>query len=104
MGGIPGTRHERTFLMCKPDAVQRGLVGEIIARWEKRGYKLCAIKVVQPDKKLASAHYADLSGRPFFAGLVDYMSSSGPVVAMVWEGENVILASRNMLGVTDPQK
>ena len=72
--------------MIKPDGVQRGLVGEIIARFEKKGYKLVAMKLVQSTKEHLEKHYADLAARPFFPGLVTYMSS-GPVVAMVWEGK-----------------
>ena len=108
MHGKPGTAGERTFLMVKPEGVARGLVSEIIGRWvryfvglrlctrlyiaflqEKRGYTLVGIKVLQPDAKLAGDHYADLSARPFFKDLVHYMSSSGPVVAMVWQGKDV---------------
>ena len=102
MHGKPGTAGERTFLMVKPEGVARGLVSEIIGRWEKRGYTLVGIKVLQPDAKLAGAHYADLSARPFFKDLVHYMSSSGPVVAMVWQGKDVIKVSRDMIGMTNP--
>jgi nucleoside-diphosphate kinase len=102
MHGKPGTAGERSFIMVKPEGVARGLVSEIIGRWEKRGYTLVAIKVVQPDAKLAGAHYADLSARPFFKDLVHYMSSSGPVVAMVWQGKDVIKVSRDMIGMTNP--
>ena len=102
MHGKPGTAGERTFLMVKPEGVARGLVSEIIGRWEKRGYTLVGIKVLQPDAKLAGDHYADLSARPFFKDLVHYMSSSGPVVAMVWQGKDVIKVSRDMIGMTNP--
>ena len=77
--GVPGTPMERTFLMVKPDGVARGVVHEIIRRWESRGYTLVGIKVVQPDRALAEAHYADLSARPFFKGLVEY--SARPLIA-----------------------
>ena len=80
---------ERTFLMIKPDGVQRGLVGDIIQRWEKRGYKLVGMKMMTVPREHAEKHYADLSARPFFGGLCDFICS-GPVVAMVWEGDNVV--------------
>jgi nucleoside-diphosphate kinase len=99
--GIPGTNRERTFIAIKPDGVQRGLIAEIIARFEKRGYKLVGIKVLVPSQSFAEEHYADLKGRPFFPGLVKYFSS-GPVVAMIWEGTDVILQGRKMLGTTNP--
>merc|ERR1711991_370992 len=78
---------ERTFIAIKPDGVQRGLVGEIIKRFEQKGYKLVALKMVTPTKEFAEKHYADLSSKPFFGGLVEYFSS-GSVVAMCWEGED----------------
>ena len=90
--------------MVKPDAVQRGLITEIIGRFEKRGYKIVAMKMIEPTRELIAAHYADLSGRPFFRSLVDYASSSGPVVAFVVEGKDVIRTGRVMIGVTDPLK
>ncbi|XP_069693944.1 nucleoside diphosphate kinase [Periplaneta americana] len=93
---------ERTFLMVKPDGVQRGLVGKIIKRFEAKGFKLVAMKFVWPSEDLLKKHYADLAGRPFFPGLVKYMSS-GPVVPMVWEGLNVVKTGRFMLGATDPK-
>lgn len=80
---------ERSYIMLKPDAVNRGLVGEIIQRFEKRGYKLVGLKLVQPSMDLAKKHYHDLSDRPFFPTLCKFLSS-GPVVAMVFEGEDVI--------------
>merc|ERR1712157_534339 len=92
---------ERTFIAIKPDGVQRGLVGEIIKRFEQKGFKLVAIKMVQPGKAHLEEHYADLAGRPFFAGLVEYMNS-GPIVAMVWEGKGVVKTGRVMLGATNP--
>nr|CCA15749.1 nucleoside diphosphate kinase B putative [Albugo laibachii Nc14] len=84
-----------------PDGVQRGLVGEIIKRFETKGYKLVALKMDRPSQQHLEKHYADLAGRPFFPGLIQYMSS-GPVVAMVWEGTNVVLEARKMLGATKP--
>jgi nucleoside-diphosphate kinase len=92
---------ERTFIMIKPDGVQRGLVGQIIARFEAKGFQLVALKQKTPSEDLLKKHYADLAGRPFFAGLVKYMSS-GPVVAMVWQGLNAVKTGRVMLGETDP--
>ncbi|GMH26723.1 hypothetical protein Nepgr_028566 [Nepenthes gracilis] len=94
---------ERTFIAIKPDGVQRGLIAEIISRFERKGFKLVAIKVVVPTKDFAEKHYHDLKERPFFNGLCDFLSS-GPVVAMVWEGEGVIKYGRKLIGATDPQK
>ncbi|PHU28145.1 Nucleoside diphosphate kinase III, chloroplastic/mitochondrial [Capsicum chinense] len=94
---------ERTFIAIKPDGVQRGLISEIISRFERKGFKLVAIKVVIPSKEFAQKHYHDLSERPFFNGLCDFLSS-GPVLAMVWEGEGVIRYGRKLIGATDPQK
>ncbi|XP_020811027.1 nucleoside diphosphate kinase [Drosophila serrata] len=92
---------ERTFIMVKPDGVQRGLVGKIIERFEQKGFKLVALKFTWASKELLEKHYADLSARPFFPGLVNYMNS-GPVVPMVWEGLNVVKTGRQMLGATNP--
>ena len=88
---------ERTFIMIKPDGVQRGLVGEIISRFEKKGFKLVAMKVMQASVEHLEKHYADLSSKGFFRGLVTYMAS-GPVCAMVWEGLNAVKTGRVMLG------
>uniref|UniRef100_A0A1B6FKS2 Nucleoside diphosphate kinase n=1 Tax=Cuerna arida TaxID=1464854 RepID=A0A1B6FKS2_9HEMI len=93
---------ERTFIMVKPDGVHRGLVGKIIKRFETKGFKLVALKFTWPTEDLLKKHYADLSSRPFFPGLVKYMSS-GPVVPMVWEGLNVVKTGRFLLGTTNPQ-
>mmetsp|Transcript_12298 Transcript_12298/g.18422 ORF Transcript_12298/g.18422 Transcript_12298/m.18422 type:complete len:192 (-) Transcript_12298:44-619(-) len=92
---------ERSYIMIKPDGVQRGLVGQIIARFEQRGYKLAAMKLKQADKKLLEQHYKDLAKKAFFPKLLDYMVS-GPVVAMVWEGKDVVKQGRKMLGATNP--
>ncbi|GAB4857560.1 Nucleoside diphosphate kinase 4, chloroplastic [Ancistrocladus abbreviatus] len=94
---------ERTFIAIKPDGVQRGLISEIISRFEQKGFKLVAVKIVVPSKEFAQKHYHDLKERPFFNGLCDFLSS-GPVVAMVWEGEGVIKYGRKLIGATDPQK
>ncbi|XP_066362263.1 nucleoside diphosphate kinase 3-like [Miscanthus floridulus] len=94
---------ERTFIAIKPDGVQRGLISEIVNRFERKGYKLVAIKLIVPSKVFAQKHYHDLKERPFFNGLCDFLSS-GPVLAMVWEGEGVIKYGRKLIGATDPQK
>ena len=101
--GIPGTIEERTFIAIKPDGVQRGLVGTIIGRFENKGYKLVGMKMVTPTKEFAATHYADLSSKSFFNGLVEYFSS-GPVVALIFEGEDAILGGRRLVGATDPKK
>jgi len=92
---------ERTFLMLKPDTVQRGLIGEIIARFEKKGFKLVALKLLQVDRNLAEEHYKEHKGKGFFEPTVAYIMSS-PVVAMVWEGKNVVSLAREMMGATNP--
>jgi len=94
---------ERTFVMVKPDAVQRGLIGEIISRFEKKGIKIVAMKMVDVSKEFAEKHYAIHKGKPFFKPTVDYITSS-PVVAMVLEGINAIDMVRGMMGKTDPQQ
>jgi len=88
---------ERTYIMIKPDGVQRGLVGEIIKRFEQKGFLLLAMKLTQPSKEHMEKHYEDLKEKKFFPGLIEYMTS-GPVVAMVWSGKNVVLEGRKMLG------
>merc|ERR1712020_809693 len=93
---------ERTFIMVKPDGVQRGLVGEIIKRFEQKGFKLVAMKFMQASEDHLKIHYADLSSKPFFGGLVKYMAS-GPVVPMVWQGTGVVKTGRVMLGETNPK-
>ena len=92
---------ERTFIMIKPDGVQRGLIGQIISRFETKGFKLVAMKLNSPTREHLERHYADLSSKGFFAGLINYMSS-GPVCCMVWEGDNAVLTGRKMLGATKP--
>jgi len=93
---------ERTFVMIKPDAVQRGLTGEIISRFEKKGIKLVAMKLVSVSRDLAEKHYGIHKGKPFFEPTVKYIISS-PVVAMILEGDNVIDMVRTMMGKTNPQ-
>ncbi|WP_026287413.1 nucleoside-diphosphate kinase [Gracilibacillus lacisalsi] len=94
---------EQTFLMIKPDAVQRNLIGEIVTRFERKGFKLVAAKLMTISEPLAKKHYAEHDGKPFFHDLVSFITS-GPVFAMVWEGENVIESSRKMMGKTNPQE
>ena len=93
---------ERTFMMIKPDAVQRGFVGEIISRFEKKGVKVVAMKMVSVSKELAEKHYGIHKGKSFFEPTVQYIISS-PVVALVLEGENAIEMVRGMMGKTNPQ-
>lgn len=92
---------ERTFVMVKPDGVQRGLIGEIILRLERRGLKLVAAKFIHVSRELAETHYAVHKGKPFYEGLVDYITSA-PVMAMVWEGPQAIQAVRQTMGATRP--
>ena len=92
---------ERTFVAIKPDGVQRGLIGEILGRFERKGFKLIALKQLTPSRDLAEKHYGVHRDRPFFSGLVDFITS-GPVVAMVWEGDGVIASARSLIGATKP--
>lgn len=92
---------ERTYIMVKPDGTQRTMIGKIISKFEKRGFKLVAMKMCQPGKEMFEKHYADLSSKGFFKGLVQY-AASGPVCCMVWEGDNVVLTGRKILGATKP--
>lgn len=94
---------QRTFVMIKPDGVQRGLIGEIINRFEKKGIKVVAMKMVSVSRDLAEKHYGIHKGKPFFKPTVEYIISS-PVVAMVLEGNNVIDMVRSMMGKTNPQE
>ncbi|GGI12249.1 nucleoside diphosphate kinase [Gottfriedia solisilvae] len=93
---------ERTYLMVKPDGVQRNLIGEIVSRFEKKGFQLVGAKLMQVSKEQAETHYVEHKERPFFGELVDFITSS-PVFAMVWEGENVIATARQMMGATNPK-
>ncbi|WP_066047587.1 nucleoside-diphosphate kinase [Robertmurraya korlensis] len=93
---------EKTFLMVKPDGVQRNLIGEIVGRFEKKGFQLVGAKLMLVSDELAKQHYGEHKERPFFGELVDFINS-GPVFAMVWEGENVIAAARQMMGATNPK-
>lgn len=92
---------ERTFIMVKPDGVQRGLIGEIISRFEKKGFQLAAAKFMRIPTELAEKHYEEHKEKPFFDELVQFITSA-PVLAMVWEGENVIQSARQMMGATNP--
>ncbi|MFQ3285208.1 MAG: nucleoside-diphosphate kinase [Natronomonas sp.] len=92
---------ERTFVMVKPDGVQRGLIGDIVSRFEERGLKLVAGKFMQIDDELAREHYAEHVDKPFFDDLSGFITS-GPVFAMVWEGQDAVAQVRTMMGETDP--
>lgn len=92
---------EKSYIMIKPDGVQRGLVGEIISRFERKGFKLTGLKLFQCPKELAEEHYKDLQSKPFFPKLIDYITS-GPVVCMAWEGDGVVASARKLIGATNP--
>jgi nucleoside-diphosphate kinase len=92
---------ERTLVLVKPDGVQRGLIGEVIGRLERRGLRLVAAKFIQVSRDLAETHYAIHKGKPFYDGLIEYITSA-PVMAMVWEGPNAVAAIRQTMGATRP--
>lgn len=92
---------ERTLVLLKPDSIQRGLVGTIISKLESRGLKIVAMKLLRMDRDHAGRHYEAHEGKPFFPGLVDFITS-GPLVAIVWEGTNVVELTRNTMGATNP--
>ena len=92
---------ERTFIAIKPDGVQRGLVGEIIGRFEAKGFTLAGLKLLVASQELAEKHYAVHKERPFFKDLVSFITS-GPLVAMVWEGDGVVASARRIIGATNP--
>jgi nucleoside-diphosphate kinase len=92
---------ERTLVLVKPDGVQRGLIGEVVSRLERRGLRLVAAKFIQVSNELAETHYAIHKGKPFYAGLIQYITSA-PVMAMVWEGPNAVTAVRQTMGATRP--
>jgi nucleoside-diphosphate kinase len=94
---------ERTLIIAKPDAVQRGLSGEILRRFEQRGLRLIGMKFMIVSRDLAAQHYAEHEGKPFYNGLVDYITS-GPVVVMAFEGLNAIVAARTTIGATKPHE
>lgn len=93
---------DRTFIAIKPDGVQRGLVGTVFQRFESRGFKLVGMKFMRVTRDLAEQHYGEHKGKPFFDGLVSYITSA-PIVAMVWEGKNVVEVSRKVIGATNPK-
>ena len=92
---------ERTLVLVKPDGVQRGLIGEVIGRLERRGLRLVAAKFIQVSQELAETHYAIHKGKPFYDGLIKYITSA-PVMAMAWEGPNAVIAIRQTMGATRP--
>lgn len=92
---------ERTLILVKPDAMQRGLAGEVLSRFERRGLRIVGLRLMQVDEALARRHYAEHEGKPFFEGLVRYITSS-PVVAAVFEGTNAVAAARSTMGATNP--
>jgi nucleoside-diphosphate kinase len=92
---------EKTFVLVKPDGVQRGLIGEVIKRLENRGLQLVAAKFLRVSKELAEEHYAAHKEKPFYNGMIQYITSS-PVMAMVWQGKNAVAAVRQTMGATNP--
>jgi len=92
---------ERSFIAIKPDGVQRGLIGEVISRFERKGYQLVAMKFIHISMEHAQKHYEDLAAKPFYKGLCEYVTS-GPVVAMVWQGQGVVKGGRVLVGATNP--
>ena len=91
----------RTLILVKPDAFERGLTGEIIARFERKGLRIAALKLMHVDRDLAEEHYAEHSSKPFFPDLIEFISR-GPLVAMVLEGEDAVPAARSLIGATNP--
>jgi nucleoside-diphosphate kinase len=92
---------EKTLILVKPDGVRRGLVGEVISRIEKKGYSVTALRMLQADRSLLEKHYAEHNGKPFYEPLLEFMTS-GPIVAMIAEGNRVIEGFRSLAGATDP--
>ena len=92
---------ERTLILVKPDAMQRGLAGEVLSRFERRGLRLAGLRLLQMDEAMARRHYAEHEGKPFFAGLVEFITS-GPLIAAVFEGEHAVAAARQAMGATSP--
>jgi len=93
---------QSTFVMVKPDGVRRGLIGEVVSRFERKGLRLDAMRMLQIDEDLAGRHYAEHVGKPFFGDLVSFITS-GPVVAMKWTGDDAVTVVRAMMGATDPK-
>jgi nucleoside-diphosphate kinase len=100
-GGVEAVSVERTLVILKPDAVQRGLTGEIIARLERRGLKIVGLDMRTIEREVAARHYAEHEGKPFYSGLIDYITSA-PVVLMVLEGPNAVAVTRATMGKTNP--
>lgn len=98
---IQAAQNDRTFIAVKPDGMNRALLGTIISRFEAKGFTLVGIKTLVPSRELAESHYEALSEKKFFSGLVDFITS-GPVCAMVWQGESVVATARKMIGETNP--
>ncbi len=96
-------KRERTFLMVKPDGVKRALIGTVISRLESKGLKIVAMKLMQISPEIAARHYEEHKGKPFYNGLIEFITS-GPVAAMILEGDDVVEAVRTMIGTTDPKK
>lgn len=94
---------QSTFVMVKPDGVRRGLVGEVISRLERKGLRLARVRMLTIDRALAERHYAEHVGKPFFPDLAAFITS-GPVLAMEWQGEEAVGVARALMGVTDPRK
>ncbi len=94
---------QRTLVLVKPDGVQRGLVGEIVRRLERRGLKLVGLKMMRITREIAATHYAEHQGKPFYDGLLAFITS-GPLVAMIWEGREAVSVVRSLMGATDPLK
>ena len=97
----PNSTSQRTLILVKPDGVRRGLVGEVIARIESKGYKISALRMLTAEKSMLESHYAEHQGKPFYEPLMEFMLS-GPIVAMIAEGERVIEGFRSLAGATDP--
>ncbi len=94
---------ERTFIAIKPDAVKRGFIGRILSRFESKSYKIVALKLLNVSMEQAKKHYKEHEGKPFYPGLIKYITS-GPIIAMVIQGENVIAGARHLMGVTNPDE
>ncbi len=94
---------ERTLIIVKPDGVQRGLIGEVVSRFEKRGFKIAGLKMMQISRELAERHYEAHVGKPFFDSLVEFMTSS-PVVVLAVQGRDAVKLARNMMGALDPRE
>jgi nucleoside-diphosphate kinase len=92
---------ERTLVLVKPDAMQRGLAGEVLSRLERRGLRIVGLRLLQVDEAMARRHYGEHEGKPFFEGLVEYITSA-PIIAAVFEGTSAVAAARQTMGVTDP--